>query len=134
LYNYGKGVAAVARLFSIDEANAEVVRIRPLMAQIIAIRSEIMDKRPEVWSVLAKAASNGGNRVSAQVDQDFLRLQALIKKIVENGVEIKDIDTGLVDFRSLRDGREVYLCWKFGENQIQFWHELDAGFTGRQEL
>jgi hypothetical protein len=124
----------VARIFTLDEANAEIARIRPLMAQIMAIRAEIMDKRPEVWPVLAKAASNGGNRVAAQVDQDFLHLQSLIKKILEAGVEIKDIDTGLVDFHSLREGREVYLCWKFGEDQIQYWHELDAGFDGRQKL
>ena len=124
----------MARIFTLEEANAEVIRIRPLLAEIIAIRAEIMDKRPEVWSVLAKAASNGGNRVSAQVDQDFIRLQNLLKNILEAGVEIKDIDTGLVDFRSLRDGREVYLCWKFGEDLIQFWHELDAGFSGRQRL
>ena len=124
----------MARLFSLEEANAEVVRLRPLLAQIIAIRAEIMQSRPEVWSVMVKAASNGGNRVTAQVDQDFLRLQGLVKKLLESGVEVKDLDTGLVDFRSLRDGREVYLCWKFGEDQIQFWHELDSGFGGRQEL
>jgi hypothetical protein len=124
----------MAHIFTIDEANAEIIRIRPLMAQIIAIHTEIMDKRSEVWSVLVKAASNGGNRVISQVDQDFLRLQSLLKKILETGVEIKDIDTGLVDFRSLREGREVYLCWKFGEDEIQYWHELDAGFAGRQKL
>jgi hypothetical protein len=124
----------MARLFSLVEANAEVVRLRPLIGQIIAIRAEIMQSRPEVWSVLVKAASNGGNLVSGKVDLDFLRLQRLIKKLLESGVEVKDLDTGLVDFRSLRDGREVYLCWKFGEDQIKFWHELDSGFSGRQEL
>jgi hypothetical protein len=124
----------MAKLFSLEEANAELVRLRPLLAQIIAIRVEIMQSRPEVWSVMLKAASNGGNKVSAQVDQDFIRLQGLIKKILESGVEIKDIDTGLVDFHSLRDGREVYLCWKYGEDRVQFWHELDSGFSGRQEL
>lgn len=124
----------MARIFTLNEANTEISKIRPLMAQVMATRAEIMDKRPEVWPALAKAASNGGNRGAAQVDQDFQLLQSLIKTILETGVEIKDINTGLVDFRSLRDGREVYLCWKFGEDQIQYWHELDAGFGGRQKL
>jgi hypothetical protein len=124
----------MARLFSLQEANAVILKIRPLLAQVIAIRTEIMEKRPEVWSTLAKAASNGGNRVTAQVDLDFIRLESLLKRILETGVEVKDIDAGLVDFRSMREGREVYLCWKFGEDEIQFWHELNAGFAGRQEL
>jgi hypothetical protein len=50
------------------------------------------------------------------------------------GVELKDIEEGLVDFRSMRDGRIVYLCWRQGEDTIAFWHELDAGFAGRQPL
>jgi hypothetical protein len=58
----------------------------------------------------------------------------LIQKILSTGVEVKDINLGLVDFLSLRDGREVYLCWQFGEEDIRFWHDLDTGYTGRQPL
>ena len=50
------------------------------------------------------------------------------------GIELKDYYTGLIDFRHLRDGKEVYLCWKLGEGEVAHWHELDAGFTGRQKL
>jgi hypothetical protein len=48
------------------------------------------------------------------------------------GVEIKDLTTGLIDFRGLRDGHEVYLCWQYGEADIRFWHEIESGFAGRQ--
>ena len=49
-------------------------------------------------------------------------------------VELKDYDTGLIDFRHIKDGREVYLCWKLGEPEVAHWHELDAGFSGRQKI
>jgi hypothetical protein len=50
------------------------------------------------------------------------------------GIHVKDLDTGLIDFSALRDGREVYLCWRVGEDDIQFWHEVEAGFAGRQSI
>jgi len=50
------------------------------------------------------------------------------------GIELKDPELGLVDFRSIREGREVYLCWQLGEEHLSFWHEIDTGFAGRQPL
>lgn len=62
-------------------------------------------------------------------------IRALVTELAELGVEVKDPDQGLIDFRSDREGREVYLCWKLGEGtRIMYWHELDAGFAGRQRL
>jgi hypothetical protein len=66
--------------------------------------------------------------------KDFERLDTLIHEILETGVQIKDINIGLLDFPTLRDGHEVYLCWKYGEGDIAFWHEVDAGFAGRQPI
>ena len=57
-----------------------------------------------------------------------------MEEFAATGVELKGIDEGLVDFRSTRDGRVVYLCWRLGEETIAFWHELDVGFPGRQPL
>ncbi len=61
-------------------------------------------------------------------------LRAAIEELQEAGCELKDPDTGLIDFLSLRDEREVYLCWRLGEDRIRFWHDLDTGFAGRQPL
>jgi hypothetical protein len=124
----------MARLFTLEEANQVVTRIRPIIAQIMEIRREVMEKRPEIWAFLVKTAGNGGNKMASQVDYNFQLLQTLIHKIIDTGAEIKDIDSGLVDFHSLRDGQEILLCWKYNEDQIQFWHNLDAGFAGRQKL
>jgi hypothetical protein len=59
-------------------------------------------------------------------------LDTLIHRLQDLGIEVKDIATGLIDFPALRDGRAIYLCWKYNEESIQFWHEMDAGFAGRQ--
>jgi len=60
-------------------------------------------------------------------------IEALLREIAELGVEMKDPDLGLVDFRTVRRGREVYLCWKLGEgDRIAFWHDLETGFAGRK--
>ncbi len=73
-----------------------------------------------------------------QLQRDLLgRMQALrdsLEELHAFGCELKDSDTGLIDFLSLRDGREIYLCWRLGEERIAFWHDLDAGVAGRQPL
>ena len=66
--------------------------------------------------------------------EDFDRLDKLLHRIFDTGAQVKDINTGLLDFPALREGQEVYLCWKYGEDQIAFWHEIDAGFVGRQPI
>ena len=120
--------------FTLEEANAAVEQIRPLFARILEIRKEILDRRPEVWPALARMAGNGGNKAASEVERDFVHLDTLLRQVLATGAVIKDINTGLVDFLCLRDGEEVYLCWKYGEDQIRFWHGLDAGFAGRQPI
>ena len=66
--------------------------------------------------------------------KEFQRLDDLVHRILATGAEIKDLNSGLLDFRALRGGREVYLCWKHGESAIEFWHELDTGFAGRRPI
>jgi hypothetical protein len=75
---------------------------------------------------LAKKRANG-LRLTAQLKQ-------AIDKIQETGCVVKDVDEGLVDFPSLRDGQEVYLCWKLGEERIAYWHGMEEGFAGRKPL
>jgi hypothetical protein len=120
--------------FSLEEANAIIEQIRPIFTQILEIRKEILDRRPEVWPALARMAGNGGNKAASEVERDFMRLDALLRQVLKTGVVVKDINTGLVDFLSLREGEEIYLCWQYGEDKIHFWHGLDAGFAGRQPI
>ena len=124
----------MSRYFTLEQANEALKLIRPLMEDIQAIRQRILASQPEAWPAIEKSVGNGGNRALSNLVQDFELLDALVHRILETGVQIKDVNLGLLDFSALRDGREVYLCWKFGEGDIAYWHEVDAGFAGRQSI
>ena len=122
------------RYFSISEANEVLKIVRPLMDEIQAIRQKILSNQPEAWPAIEKSAGNGGNKALSAMVDDFETLDALIHQVLDTGVQIKDVNIGLLDFSALRDEREVYLCWKYGEEDIAFWHEVDAGYAGRQPI
>ena len=122
------------RYFTISEANETLNTIRPLVNEIQAIRQKVLSSQPDIWSALEKSVGNGGNRALSLLIEDFEQLDALVHSILELGVLIKDINTGLLDFPALREGREVYLCWQLGEGEIAFWHEVNSGFAGRQSI
>jgi hypothetical protein len=122
------------RYFSIEEAQDRLDEIRPLVAEIMRIHGAILEKRPEAWPAIQQAAGNGGSLAASLLVPEFELLRQLVHKIQDDGIIIKDMSVGLVDFPCLRDGREVYLCWRYGEDRIAFWHEIDAGFAGRQPL
>ena len=75
----------------------------------------------------------GGEQVSGLL-MDMLQLNTQLRRIQGMGVQIKDFDRGLVDFPHLRDGREVFLCWELDEDDIEFWHDIDGGYGGRERL
>ncbi len=120
--------------FSLQQANEALEIIRPIMDEVQAIRRKILAKQPDAWPAIEKSAGNGGNKALSAMVQDFERLDALIHQILDTGAQVKDINIGLLDFSAMRNGREVYLCWKHGEYDVAFWHEVDAGFAGRQPI
>lgn len=122
------------RYFTLQQARETLATIRPLMDEIQAIRKEILARQPDVWPVVEKSAGNGGNQTASKLVQEFERLDALIHQVQDTSVLFKDINLGLLDFPALKSGREVYLCWKYGEDDIAFWHEIDAGYAGRQPI
>ena len=122
------------RLFTLTEANALLPQLRRTLQTLLDARQKIIDAQPELWPVLEKAMGNGGSKKAGEMLKYFERVQRNAQAIQELGIEIKDINTGLVDFPAERDGRVVYLCWRYGEGDIEYWHELDAGFAGRQPL
>ena len=120
--------------FTLEQAVAALEVIRPLVGEIMKIRQSILSREPEMWPVIAKAVGNGGSKVASQMVQEFERLDQAVQSILSTGAILKDLNVGLVDFPSLRDEREVYLCWRYDEATILFWHEIDGGFSGRQPL
>lgn len=125
---------SMQKIFTIPEANENLKIIRPIMDEVQVIREKILANQPDAWPAIEKSAGNGGNKTMSRLVEDFERLDALVHQILDTGVQIKDINIGLLDFSALRDGREVYLCWKYGEDDIAFWHEIDAGYAGRQPI
>jgi hypothetical protein len=131
------------RLFSLREANAlldmlrgEFTRARDLRDQLVSVQQKLAEaghaiEGPEVQ--VDDAAPPPVRRLQARAVGIIAKLRDLLREISELGVEIKAAD-GLVDFRSKLHGRTVYLCWKYGEERIGHWHELDRGFDGRQPL
>jgi hypothetical protein len=120
--------------FTLEEANAALVTIRPLMDETQAIRNRVMTRQPEIWPALERSAGNGGNPALSRLVGEFQRLDDLVHRILATGAEIKDLSTGLLDFRAWRADHEVYLCWKHGESEIAYWHEMDSGFSGRKPI
>lgn len=122
------------RLFTLEEANALLPQLRQMLKAVLEAREKIVDAQPEIWPILEKAIGNGGGKKAGELLKYFEVIQHNAHTIQEMGIEIKDINTGLIDFPAERDGRVVYLCWRYGEGEIEYWHDLDAGFAGRQPL
>ena len=128
------------RRFTLEEANALLARLRDLLFQIQESKAK-HDRLEEQAEEYARHVSSNGHVVEKQLNETRQELakaaaevNSLIERVNDLGCEVKDIDEGLVDFRSEREGRDVYLCWKLGEPEILWWHELEAGFAGRRPL
>lgn len=124
----------MAEYFNLERANQVLAQIRPMIAELLQLRQEILKKQPQAWPVVEKSAGNGGGKMASVLVQDFNRIDSLVKAVSASGAILKDINSGMVDFLALREGREVYLCWRFDEPEIQYWHDLEAGFAGRQPI
>ena len=122
------------KYFSVEEANAILKTIEPLVARLVEKRAKVSRMSTEIGPLLLDLHNNVGGPVTSEMTQDFVEIERLVEKIQASGCILKDINSGLLDFLSLRNGREVYLCWRYGEEKIEFYHELHTGFNGRRPL
>ncbi len=122
------------RYFTVPEANALLPRVKLIVGQILAARQRIVDAQPDLWPVLEKAIGNGGSKKAGELIPYFTQLEQGVRALNDMGCILKDLNTGLVDFPTLRNGREALLCWRYDEPSVSHWHEADAGFAGRQPL
>jgi hypothetical protein len=129
------------RHFTPEEANAELEHVRPLVEQLVAIRGEHALALERQEELEGKIRGNGGGippaelaEATAEVDGHARRLARLVDEITSHGVQVKDLDSGLVDFPALRGGETVLLCWQLGEDEIAWWHRVEDGFAGRRPL
>ena len=128
------------RVFSVDEANALIPLLVSHFEDIQRLQRQAEQLESKLERLVELDRSNGRNHgedikaLESQIQGIVSRTNQLIDEISDLGCEIKDIERGLVDFPTQREGRLVFLCWKLGEDQIRYWHELTSGFAGRQPL
>jgi hypothetical protein len=122
------------KLFTLNEANAFVPQLLDLVPRIQKLSVSLNNDFPDIKNAREKAKWNGGSDQGVDYLNAVLKYNDLMHRIEGMGCEVKGIRDGLVDFPSLREGREVYLCWRMPEKEILFWHDLNTGFSGRKPI
>ena len=123
------------KLFSVDEVNELLPKVASKLKEIQRLYSKIGDLKDSAKAAAEASNLGGGMQGGTGYVRALYNLGKLTTELHSDGVQLKDYSRGLVDFPSLRDGRVVLLCWELGEpERIEWWHELEAGFAGRQLL
>ncbi len=129
------------RHFTPEEANALLPEVRTLVEEMVGHRRTLALATVRHARVAAKIAGNGGgvnphevDELSGAIETEARAVALCVEKLNDLGVQVKDLDEGLIDFPALRGDEEVLLCWRLGEDEIGFWHGADEGFAGRKSL
>jgi hypothetical protein len=128
------------RRFTLQEANRSLPLVKRVVGDIVRTHATAMKLRHELERQQPAASGKNASQpppqqsLQAQLDACMHKLEDFVDELSEIGCELKDYETGLIDFVGRHDGRDVYLCWKLGEERITHWHELDSGFAGRQSI
>ena len=128
------------RRFTLVEANRSLPLVQRVVGDIVKTHAQAMQLQQELErqpsGKNAKQAPPPATAAGLQgrLDACMNKLEDFVDELSEIGCELKDYQTGLIDFVGRHDGRDVYLCWKLGEERITHWHELDSGFAGRQSI
>lgn len=126
------------RIFTVEEANRTLPLVSRIVADLVREHQQWEDKVREFELATVGSSPEKPDAIAELLQMEAQRLardiEGYIAELSDLGVICKGMDTGLVDFRGQIDGREVYYCWKLGEPSVMYWHEVDAGFVGRQRL
>ncbi|MFN2106365.1 MAG: DUF2203 domain-containing protein [Candidatus Promineifilaceae bacterium] len=122
------------KYFTIEEANTLLPALKPLMGEILERRAKCARQGRLVADLLRLPHVDIGGPILSELSAEFVVIERLLHKIKETGCIVKSLEGGMVDFLAKIDGRDVYLCWRYGEESITHYHELHTGFRGRQPL
>ena len=129
------------KYFSVAEANATLPLVRSIVKDITELAVGLRERHERLTrlgggdrGVVADAYQEELQTLQQDLDRAQDQMKDYVQELHALGVELKDYYTGLIDFPAWRHGHEVYLCWRLGEPEVAHWHELDAGFAGRQKL
>lgn len=129
------------KTFSLKEANATLPLVRQIARDLVELSQAMEDRRQRLAHLTSGRDMSSGNPyddelalVESDLAQDAKRLRSYAEELRQLGVELKSPIEGLVDFPAIIDGELAYLCWKYNEPEIQFWHTINAGFAGRRPI
>src|SRR3954447_15999263 len=122
-----------ARHYTLEEARALLPWVASALAALRDARERLTDQETR-QALVDGSPTNGGGHKGKQGGEAFVEFQNGISEFDRRGIVLRDLDSGLIDFPSIRDGQEVYLCWIDGESDIDYWHGLDAGSGARRPL
>jgi hypothetical protein len=116
-----------------EEARALLPRLREWLTQIAQLRTTLAKMDERLTSLMGRGSDLGGETVNTWV-RTLADLDTVLGEFQQREIQIKDMDRGLVDFPAIVGGKEVFLCWEQDEEDIEFWHDLDTGYAGRERL
>ena len=119
--------------YSLDEARALLPSIRDWLEIIAQARQRLENAEARLAPLLAAGADCGGSAVGQWI-RALIEIKVWLREFAVREIQIKDLARGLIDFPALRGGKEVFLCWELEEDDIEFWHDLESGFAGREPL
>jgi hypothetical protein len=129
------------KFFTVAEANNTLPLVRVIVRDIMALAHELRERHERLNRLkpgdrfrLSDAHDEELHQVQVELERGQEKMEDYVRELAQLGVELKDPLSGLIDFPSLMNGRPVYLCWRLGEPEVAHWHELEAGFAGRQKL
>jgi hypothetical protein len=129
------------KVFTVEQANAALPLVRAIATDLAELSRDVIERRERLSLLLGGRQREKRDlygeelaHIEEELQRDTERLQGYVEELRELGVEPKNGPEGLIDFPAVMDGRAVYLCWKLGEPEVLHWHDLEAGFRGRQPL
>lgn len=122
------------RYFTVEEANALLPQLSPLVGRLLDLRARATHESRAIAGILSDLSSDVGGPEASRLAQEFAEIERLVAQIRDHGCVLKSLEAGLLDFLCLREGRDVFLCWRYGEPSIQYYHELHTGFQGRRPI
>ena len=122
------------KLFTVEEANDLLPALKELLKKSDRARAALTTLAPHAREAAAHATEGGGTTAGGEYARYLVSFFEAVREINSHGIEVKDFERWLCDFPHMREGRVVLLCWQRGEDSIQWWHDIEAGFAGRQPL
>lgn len=122
------------RYFTVEEANSLLPELEPLVGELLRRRSRATAAAKALAPTLGNLRTDVGGPEASALAGEFASIEALVDRIQSYGCVVKSLEAGLLDFLTERDGRDVFLCWRYGEPRIEYFHDLHAGFSGRRPL